>query len=59
MIGLGCAGIGVTVTTFVRAIPVKQAFTACTEIVPPAAPGVTVMDVVVEDPLHPPGSVHK
>jgi hypothetical protein len=59
MMELGCTGMGVTVTDFVCAIPVKQEFTACTEIVPLAALGVTVIDVVVEVPFHPAGSVHK
>jgi len=53
----GWAGNAVTETPSVRAVLVPHAFVAVTEIVPPAEPGVVVMDNEVELPVHPDGKV--
>jgi hypothetical protein len=54
----GCAGSAVTVTLKVLAVPEPHELFAVTDIVPPVAPGVADIDVVVEVPLHPDGNVH-
>jgi hypothetical protein len=54
----GCAGTVVVVTARVLAMLVPQAFVAVTEMSPPTVPAVTVMELVVELPVHPAGSVH-
>ena len=51
----GWAGGAVTDTLNVRALLVSQKLFAATEIVPPLAPGVAVIDGDVELPLHPEG----
>jgi hypothetical protein len=48
----------VTDTLNVLCVPEPQVLLAVTETVPPFEPGVAVIDVVVELPLHPDGSVH-
>lgn len=59
MIGLGCDGAPLlTDTEIVCAEPVPQLFVGVTEIVPPAAPTVAVIELVVELPDHPAGSDH-
>ena len=59
VIVLGCAGTVLAVTISVRAVLLPQPLFAVTDIVPPVAPAVVVMDVVVELPLHPAGNVHE
>ena len=54
----GWAGGAVTDTLNVRALLVSQKLFAATEIVPPLAPGVVVIEVEVELPVHPDGKVH-
>jgi hypothetical protein len=46
------------VTLNVRAVPVAHELLAVTEIFPPFALAVAVIDVVVELPVHPDGNVH-
>ena len=50
--------LAVTDTFNVRGVPEPQELFAVTEIVPPFAPGVAVIDVEAELPLHPDGNVH-
>ena len=57
-IAAGRAGITSTVTDFVRAADEPQELFAVTEIVPPVVPAVALIDVVVDEPLHPAGNVH-
>jgi hypothetical protein len=54
----GWTGVGVTATLSVLAVLVPHELLAVTEIVPPVAPAVAVIDVDVELPLHPDGKVH-
>ena len=54
----GCAGIAVTVTASVRTALLPQALFALTVMLPPALPAVAAMEVEVEVPVHPGGSVH-
>ena len=54
----GWAGGAVTDTLNVRALLVPHELLAVTEIVPPLAPGVVVIEVEVELPVHPDGKVH-
>lgn len=54
----GAAGAEETLTTNEDPADVPQEEVAVTEMVPPAAPGVVLMLAVVEEPDHPPGSVH-
>ena len=54
----GVAGTVITVTPSVCAADEPQELFAVTDIVPPAAPAVVVMEVVVELPVQPPGRVH-
>jgi len=54
----GCEGSAVDDTVRVRAVLAPHELLAVTEIVPPAAPGVVVIDTEVELPLHPEGKVH-
>ena len=51
-------GIDAVATLSVLIVPEPQVLFAITEITPPLAPTVTVIDVVVELPLHPEGKVH-
>jgi hypothetical protein len=46
-----------TVTGMLDTDVVPQPFEALTVTVPPVTPAVTVMEVVVEAPVHPPGRV--
>jgi hypothetical protein len=48
----------VAVTLKVLAVPGPHELLAVTEIDPPTAPGVAVIEVEVEFPLHPEGNVH-
>ena len=52
----GCPGRSTTETLNVLAVLVPQALLATTEIVPPVAPGVAVIDVEEELPVHPEGN---
>ena len=54
----GWEGIVVTVTLNVWAALVPQEFEAVTEIAPPVAPAVALIDLDVELPLYPGGNVH-
>jgi hypothetical protein len=54
----GCAGIFDTVTARLRAVPVPQSLLAVTETLPLPAPTVTVIELVVDVPVHPVGSDH-
>ena len=51
----GIAGAGVTATARVRIGDEPQALFAVTIILPPETPAVTVMEVVAELPVQPPG----
>ena len=53
----GWEGIAVTDTLNVLDVEVPQELFAVTDIVPPLAPAVAVIEVVVDDPLHPEGNV--
>ena len=53
----GCPGISDTVVFSVLAIPEPHILLGITDIVPPAAPGVADIEVVVELPLHPDGNI--
>ena len=53
----GCAGTGVTDTDRVLGVLGPQALFAVTEMVPPLLPGVALIEVVVELPDQPEGSV--
>ena len=53
----GWAGALLTVTFKVPGLLEPHALLPTTEIVPPPAPGVAVIDAVVEVPLHPVGRV--
>jgi hypothetical protein len=57
VIAPGCAGIDVTDKIPVLGVLEPQVLLAVTEIVPPPEPGITVIDVDVELPLQPDGSV--
>ena len=58
LIQLGCAGgLQVDVTVNVRAGPAPHPLFAMTEISPPLAPAITLIEVVVELPLQPDGNV--
>jgi hypothetical protein len=54
----GVAGIGVTFTVIVLAVPGPQELFAATEMVPLDAPAVVEIELVVDVPLHPEGKVH-
>jgi hypothetical protein len=54
----GCAGTEVVVTASVCAVLLPQVFDAVTETFPLVEPVVTVMEFVVEVPVHPEGNVH-
>jgi hypothetical protein len=54
----GCDGTAFTVTASVCAGLLPQLLFAVTEIFPPLAPTVAVMELVDELPVHPDGSVH-
>jgi hypothetical protein len=56
---VGAAGALPAVIALVWAMEVPQELVAVTEIVPALDPGVTVMELEVEDPLHPEGRVHE
>ena len=53
----GCAGAPPTVVATVCAIEVPQVEVAMTDIVPAVLPGVAVIELVVEVPVQPEGSV--
>ena len=55
---MGWEGTGLTVTTKFCAELLPQVLLALTEMLPLFAPTVAVIDVVVEVPVHPEGSVH-
>ena len=54
----GCAGADETETASERDVPEPQLLDAATEILPDVAPTVTVMELVVEEPVQPEGNVH-
>ena len=54
----GCDGIDVGVTARVWAVLLPQTLSAVIEMFPDALPEVALIDVVVEEPVHPVGSVH-
>lgn len=54
----GVAGLVFTIIDLVCAADVPQAFVAVTVIFPPVAFDVVLMLVVVDVPVHPPGTVH-
>ncbi len=54
----GCAGTACTDMLNVREAPGPHELFAVTEILPPFAPTVAVIDVEFELPLHPDGNVH-
>ena len=55
----GVAGVAVeTVTARVLAVPAPQLLLATTEMLPVPDPDVAVIDVVVDVPVQPVGSVH-
>jgi len=54
----GWSGVEDADTVNVRALLVPHELVAVTEIVPPLASGVAVIDVDVELPVHPDGKVH-
>jgi len=54
----GWSGVEDADTVNVRALLVPHELLAVTEIVPPLAPGVVVIEVEVELPVHPDGKVH-
>ena len=54
----GWEGIVAIVTLNVLAVPDPHELLAVTDIVPPDAPAVAVIDVEVELPVHPDGNVH-
>ena len=58
VIGPGCGSIVETTKLIVLDVPEPQAFFAKTEISPPVAPTVTVIETEVEVPVHPEGRVH-
>ncbi len=53
----GCTGIAFTLTVIDRTVLAPQLLTAATETVPPDAPGVAVILLLEDEPLHPDGSV--
>ena len=53
----GCDGILEIVTANVRAVLVPQLLLAVTEIVPLLLPAIAVIELVVDEPPHPEGSV--
>jgi hypothetical protein len=58
LIAPGWPGIGVTVTVRLRMVLDPHELFAVTEILPPLAPAVAVIDSELEVPLHPEGNVH-
>ena len=56
--GSGWSTIGVIEIVWFREIPEPHELFAVTEIVPPLAPAVAVIDSELEVPLHPDGNVH-
>jgi hypothetical protein len=54
----GCAGIDEVVTTKTCAMELPQVLFATTLILPPVAPAVVVIELVLEVPVHPEGKVH-
>ena len=54
----GCAGTGETVTDNVRGALLPQLLLATTEMLPFVPPVVTVIEVEVDDPVHPDGKPH-
>ena len=54
----GVVGTPVIVTANACAADVPHALVAVTEILPPVALAVVVIDVVVDVPVQPPGNVH-
>jgi hypothetical protein len=54
----GCAGKAVTDTFFEPGALEPQVLSAVTETVTPLEPGIAVIDVDVELPLHPDGNDH-
>ena len=58
MIVPGVAGNGLVVTANVLAALEPQPLTAVTESIPPDAPAVTVIELVVDVPVQPDGNTH-
>ena len=59
LIVAGVAGVdALTETASVCAEEEPQVFFALTVIFPPAVPAVALIEVVVEEPLHPAGKIH-
>ena len=54
----GWAGVVATVTLNILAVPEPHELLAITEIFPPVAPAVAVIEVEEEVPVHPDGNVH-
>ena len=52
----GCAGNTVAVTDNICGVLLPQLLLAVTEILPPAAPVVTIIELVMELPVHPAGN---
>lgn len=53
----GCAGTVLVVTASVRGVDEPQVLLAVTEIVPPFAPVVAVIELIVDVPVQPLGNV--
>jgi hypothetical protein len=58
VIAVGCAGRLVTFTAKVCAVLLPHPLFATTEIVPPVVPAVVLIELVVDVPDQPEGSVH-
>jgi hypothetical protein len=56
---MGADGFSGTDTLKLLALLVPQELLAVTEMVPPLKPAVTLIDVVLEVPVHPDGNVHE
>jgi hypothetical protein len=54
----GTLPVVVMFTDSVLAVLVPQLFTAFTDILPPAVPAFAVIELVVDEPVHPDGNVH-
>ena len=53
----GFAGNGNVATDKVRGVPAPQLLDALTDMVPPVVPAIVVIELPVDDPLHPEGKV--
>ena len=54
----GCESVVEVVTASVRAVLFPQEFTATTDTLPDVVPTVVLIELLVEDPVHPDGNVH-